>query len=534
MNVAVLGEDCALARATSEELARRGHAVSPDAQECAIFFPGKTTATGESLARLARGGPVARLVLRSHAFAYGSNAKNPGGMTEERVSLLPLEAPESAWLKAEEIALRHPNAAVIRLTTVLARDGDLLARQIAEKFAATLPGRDPNVQFLSLRDAARALVAAAESSAKGIFNAAADEEIPLFQALRAAGTTRIPTPKFLQNIFRRDSSPDQMEFNWTVSRERAERELGFRAERTTREALADFLREKSGARPELLRARYDDWGQDYDVIRRWGYWFNLVRKYYWRIEMEGTEHLPRQGRALYVSNHRGFMPLDGVMHLYLGLAGCGRAIRFLIIPSLLYPPFMSNFWTKLGCVVASQESATRLFAGDNIVGIFPEGIRGTFLPYRETYKLRDFSKSGFVQMAIENQAPILPVVVVGHAEIFPIIGRIDSTYLKQLTGWPYFPIAPPFPFLPMLPLPSKWHMRVLPPISVAGLSPADAQNKKVVHDVARYVQNLMQQNLDHMLARRKHIFWGRVLDGTAPPRDPLPSALPMDRVAGSV
>jgi 1-acyl-sn-glycerol-3-phosphate acyltransferase len=229
------------------------------------------------------------------------------------------------------------------------------------------------------------------------------------------------------------------------------------------------------------------------------------------------ENIPVQGRAIFAGNHRGFMPLDAVMHLSLVLTECKRLIRFLIIPCLLNFPFLSNFMTKLGGVIASQENAARLFESENLVGIFPEGIRGTFLPYKQTYQLRDFSKSAFVQLAIEHQAPIIPVAVIGHAEIFPIVGRIDSAYLKRITGWPYFPIAPPFPLLPMVPLPSKWHMRVLEPVPVAGLTPSDVQNEALVHDLACYVQDLIQRNIDHMRARRKHIFWGKVLDGTSPP-----------------
>jgi 1-acyl-sn-glycerol-3-phosphate acyltransferase len=228
------------------------------------------------------------------------------------------------------------------------------------------------------------------------------------------------------------------------------------------------------------------------------------------------ENIPASGRAIFAGNHRGFMPLDAVMHLSLVQAERGRIIRFLIIPCLLYFPFLSNFMTKLGGVIASRENAAKLFEGENLVGIFPEGIRGTFSSYKTAYELRDFSKSAFAQLAIRHQAPIIPVAVIGHAEIFPIIGRIDSAFLKRITGWPYFPIAPPFPFLPFVPLPSKWHVRVLEPVSVAGLSPADAENEKLVRDLSRHVQDVIQRNIVHMRARRKHIFWGRVLDGTAP------------------
>jgi 1-acyl-sn-glycerol-3-phosphate acyltransferase len=208
------------------------------------------------------------------------------------------------------------------------------------------------------------------------------------------------------------------------------------------------------------------------------------------------------------------MPLDAVMHLSLILKHRGRIPRFLIIHTLLRPPFLCNFLTKLGGVIASQENAARLFDAENLVGIFPEGIRGAFSPYKQAYQLRDFSKTGFARIAIENQAPVIPAAVVGHAEIFPILGRIDWGYAKKEWGWPYLPIAPMFPLAPV-PLPSKWHVRVLEPVPLQGLRPRDAENARLVKEFSCHIQHLLQQNIDETVARRKHLFWGRLQSGPA-------------------
>src|SRR5258705_6775470 len=118
------------------------------------------------------------------------------------------------------------------------------------------------------------------------------------------------------------------------------------------------------------------------------------------------ENIPETGRALSIANHRAFMPLDALMHLSLIFTHRRRVPRFLIIHSLLRTPFMCNFLTKLGGVVASQENAARLFEQESLVGIFPEGIRGTFTPYKRTNKLRDFSRSEFARLAVLHQAPV--------------------------------------------------------------------------------------------------------------------------------
>jgi len=213
------------------------------------------------------------------------------------------------------------------------------------------------------------------------------------------------------------------------------------------------------------------------------------------------------------------------MHLSLVLTHRGRVIRFLIIPSLLRIPFLCNFLTKVGGVIASQENAARLFAREEIVGIFPEGIRGIFSPYRTAYQLKSFSRSAFVTLAIENQAPIVPVAVVGHVEIFPILARFESHFVTRTLGWPYFPIAPMFPLAPV-PIPSKWHVRILPPVPLQGLRREDAGNAALVRDLSRHIREIIQRNVDDMLPKRKSIFWGHILDGTAPPAPPLPHSLP--------
>ena len=503
MRVALIGRDGILKRETAAELARRGIEAGAAEPDCVICLAPERVP--EALAIPG----VRRLVLRSSAYAYGSNMKNPGLMTEDRVSLLPPGAPEQRWLRAEEAALGFGNASVIRFANILdPGEGDLIVQRVSKGIAITLAGHDPNVQFIGVRDAARALVSAATSDATGIFNAAGHGAIPLKKVLRAAGTTGAPLPGGIKR--------HAMQYNWTVSGEKAARELGFTPEQSSVEALADFLRRKRGAKPESLAKHYDDFGLDPDYIGAWGWWFAFLRKVYWRIEHEGMEHIPASGSAIFVANHRGFMPLDAVMHLSLILTHRGRIVRFLIIPSLLKIPYLCNFLTKLGGVVASQENAARLFADGSLVGIFPEGIRGSFTPYKRTYKLRDFAKSAFAKIAIENQVPIVPCAVIGHSEIFPIIGRINSSYVTKEFGWPYLPIAPMFPLAP-IPIPSKWHVRVLDPVPISGLAPADAENVKLVRDFSRYVQEIVQRNIDDMLPRRKHIFWGKVLNGAAPP-----------------
>jgi len=514
MRIAVAGPEGPLRNAIVSAIQAESLRTAGEGQAADVAI----SLTPEHLAGALATGGVRRVVQRSTAFCYGANEKNPGLMTEERLSLLDPRSPAQRWLRAEQEALRFGNSAVLRLSNLLApEEGDLIVRQIARPVGFNLAGFDPNVQFVSLEDAARAFVCAAKAEATGIFNITGPGTIPLYKAYRATGTERVPIPGGV--------GMHPLQFNWTVSGERAARELGFTPKASTLDALREFALAKGGANRELLSRRYDDFGLDVDFINAWSGWFTFLRKVYWRVDAEGYDNFPAQGRAMFVSNHRGFMPLDAVMHLFLAKWNTGRIIRFLIIPSLLRTPYLCNFLTKLGGVIANQVNAERLFAAEELVGVFPEGIRGSFTPYKLTHNLRDFSRSAFAKLAIEHACPIVPVAVIGHAEIFPIIGRIDSSFVTKELGWPYLPIAPMFPLAPV-PLPSKWHVRVLKPVPMSGLSKADAENVKLVRDFARYVQSIVQRNIDDMRPKRKSWFWGRVLDGTAPAIEPfqLPKA----------
>src|SRR5580693_2951286 len=181
MKAALIGRDGALKRQTEAELARCGIAVGDSRAECVICLDPQRVPEALAIPGLQR------LVLRSHAYAYGSSTKNPGLMTEDRISLLPVNAPEQRWLRAEEKALAFANCAVIRLSNVLdSEEGDLIVKQISKSRGISLAGFDPNLQFISVRDAARALAAAACSNATGVFNAAGPGAIPLKKVFRAA------------------------------------------------------------------------------------------------------------------------------------------------------------------------------------------------------------------------------------------------------------------------------------------------------------------------------------------------------------
>ena len=211
-----------------------------------------------------------------------------------------------------------------------------------------------------------------------------------------------------------------------------------------------------------------------------------------------------------VGVHRGFMPYDGVMTMHLLARERRRYVRFLVHPTLTKFPFLSNFMTKVGGVMACYENADWVLERDGLVAVFPEGIRGAFSYYRDAYRLRRFGRGEWVRMALKNRAPILPFVTLGSAEIFPILAKVHWGWWKRFSEWPCLPITPTFPFVP-LPLPSKWHTRYLEPMPVHESHPPEAaDDPKVVRAISAEVQARIREAIDEMRRRRQWIFWGSI------------------------
>ena len=454
-----------------------------------------------------------KFVLLSSALVYGTGPGRQSFATEEYST--PGNGSKhicDQWNSLEKLAHRYltnkARLTILRPVTVVPSP-TFLGRVLFSRLVHTLPGHDPAMQFLSLNDLAEAIACSLKRDAAGVFNIAPRNVVPLHAAVRIAGGHRLPVPRTLRRLTKHSEVLHYLRYPWTVSTEKAEKELGFVASTSSAETLAALR--KKGAQDFSEKPEFDEFGMDKNYIRFYGKTlFRFLSDFYWRIEATGLENVPREGRGVLVGIHRGFMPWDGVMALHLLVKKTGRYPRFLTHPGLLKFPFLANFMTRLGGVIASQQSADRLLESNELLGIFPEGIHGAFTSYRQAYKLQEFGRDAFVKMALRNQAPIVPFVTVGSAEIFPILGKIKSRLWTRYTDWPCIPLTPTFPLLPV-PLPSKWHTQFLAPIHIEREYPPEAElDRRVVKAISLAVRTRMQAAINQMLGRRRSIFFGSI------------------------
>ncbi|MEM6456905.1 MAG: lysophospholipid acyltransferase family protein, partial [Acidobacteriota bacterium] len=352
-------------------------------------------------------------------------------------------------------------------------------------------------------------------------------------AVRLAGRRRLALPYSLHRRLARltcDGQPDGVAYlrhavtiDGAAWRVRAEiRAAGDHSAPPTSAASARALAPGAGAVDAAALPRFDDYDLDPAYVARLDRLFlRAMHDRWWRIEVRGLEHVPRDGRGVLTGVHRGFQPWDGVMMLRLCAERLMRHPRFLVHPSLVKMPWLAPYMRKLGGIIACRENAARVLEADDLLAIFPEGISGAFRPYRDAYRLTRFGRDEYLKMALRHRAPIVPFVTVGSAEIFPIVAKVQWRWWTRTMEWPCLPIAPPFPLLPV-PLPSKWHTVFLPPIHVERrYGPDAADDAALVRALSRRIQMRMQAALDDLRARRPGIFRGRIwADPEAPTLSP--------------
>jgi 1-acyl-sn-glycerol-3-phosphate acyltransferase len=253
----------------------------------------------------------------------------------------------------------------------------------------------------------------------------------------------------------------------------------------------------------------DEWGFDEDFTELVEPFFGFLYDRWWRVKVSGVHNVPPHCGAMLAANHAGILPWDATMISVALLREhpLPRHPRFLVLNWAFDLPWVSVFMRKVGGVVASPYNALRLLEQDQLVAVFPEGVKGTGKSYSERYRVQRFGRGGFVEIALRAGAPIVPVAVVGSEEIYPKLA--DFPPLARLIGAPFFPVTPTFPWLGPLgaiPLPSRWRIEFCDPIETASYGPDAAGDRAAVLELTERVRDTVQQALYENLVRRGPAF----------------------------
>jgi 1-acyl-sn-glycerol-3-phosphate acyltransferase len=270
-------------------------------------------------------------------------------------------------------------------------------------------------------------------------------------------------------------------------------------------AVIDAMRSAYGPNAQNA-AELPDAGYDPVFAERTAPLLEFLWSRYFRVRLLGIENVPAAGAAMLVGNHSGGIPYDGAMLLYALFRDHPqhRRVRPLVANFAFRRGWMANVIARIGGVRASTDTALPLLADGQLVAVFPEGLRGVGKLYRERYRLARFGRGGFVRLAQRASVPLLPVAIVGAEEIHPVIGRL--TRLAEPLGLPYIPITPTFPWLGplgLLPVPTKWTIRIGAPIL-----PPPPGDETATARVAEAVRGEIDAMIGELLAQRRSILFG--------------------------
>ncbi|WP_394833702.1 1-acyl-sn-glycerol-3-phosphate acyltransferase [Pendulispora rubella] len=231
----------------------------------------------------------------------------------------------------------------------------------------------------------------------------------------------------------------------------------------------------------------------------------LLRTGYISLSVEGAEHVPRSGPAIYVGNHAGWFTMDTFLGA-IALAdnvGIDRLPWGAVQDELLRLPKIGRFFEAFGGFPASWLRTPELIPREmEVFSIYPEGTEGNCKSFLHAYRMRQWH-TGFLRIALARGAPIVPVAIVGGEECLPVAWTLR--FVKPILG-----TILPMPFT-VLPLPSRWKFIFHEPIKLNASDLGDEREpveirKQRAHRMATKIRDRVQRTLDertsgHMLAR---------------------------------
>jgi 1-acyl-sn-glycerol-3-phosphate acyltransferase len=254
---------------------------------------------------------------------------------------------------------------------------------------------------------------------------------------------------------------------------------------------------------------YDAFGMERESAMLAYLVFVTLHRHWFRVESRGIQNVPAEGPALLVPNHGGVVPIDGAMLAVDAFVHLNppRVVRCAVDHFAAGLPWINTFMARGGQIFGDRKNVEDLVRQGELVGLFPEGAKGTGKGFRDRYRLRRFNV-GFIEIALRHRVPIVPVSIIGSEEQAPMLANVAP--LARLLGFPYFPVTPTFPhlgLLGLLPLPAHYHILYERPLRFYEEYPPEAaDDPTIVRMLADKVQVRVQEMLDEGLSQRETVF----------------------------
>jgi 1-acyl-sn-glycerol-3-phosphate acyltransferase len=260
----------------------------------------------------------------------------------------------------------------------------------------------------------------------------------------------------------------------------------------------------------IPRADLDE--RDPDYIREQLPWMWLLASVWFRGEVRGLGNIPDSGPVLLVGNHSGgnLTPDTGIFTLaFSTFFGVERRFYQLAHNLVLAMPTLGGL-RKFGTVAASQQNARKALDSGAALLVYPGGDYEVHRPSWESGKVDFGGRKGFIELALERDVPIVPVVSIGGQETALFLTRGERlarlTMVDRLARLKVLPISIALPWglnvgdmLGHIPLPAKITIETLPAIDLRGEFGPDPD----VDEIYDHLIRLMQDTLDALASERR-------------------------------
>src|SRR4051812_14635821 len=285
---------------------------------------------------------------------------------------------------------------------------------------------------------------------------------------------------------------------------------------------ADAKREKASGAAGWVADRAGQWdleGQDYDFMDKQKYLWNPLMDYWFRMEVEGWEHIPAPP-ALLVGIHSGAPFVWDAWTVgiqWWRRFGDDRPLHGTAHDALMAAPLIGRYFRKMGVLPAAKDSMASALAAGHDVALWPGGEVDSLRPWTKRDEAVLAGRKGFVRLAINTGVPIVPIATVGGPDSMPVIatGRRLAKLLQldKVARLKMFPIALSAPWglspalLPEIPLPTKIRTAFQPAIELDG-DPDRAGDNDYVDQKYDEVCDSIQHGIDALARRRRFPIFG--------------------------
>lgn len=248
----------------------------------------------------------------------------------------------------------------------------------------------------------------------------------------------------------------------------------------------------------------------------------VLARYYFRLQLRGVEHVPKEGPALLVGNHNGgALPFDSlftVLAVYDHISP-SRILHGLAHDALFIDPKIRGYAQRVGAVRAGRGVAERALGRGRLLLVYPGSDWDACRPFSDRHRVVLHGRRGFLRVALRTGVPIVPVVSVGTHEQLLILTRGDR--LARLTGMhrllrtDTLPISLSVPwginlaYVPYLPLPAQTSVWFGEPLRFPDVRPDQADDEEVLARCYAQVESRMQAMLDELSQGRVPVLGSR-------------------------